>query len=257
MRHSLTNLALSSVPSRASRSKSARSIAAHRNALYAVTVAILGRSDAADVFGAPAFRGPMRVSKHVYGYRKCAKAGGRVLELCDAERSLPPMEYQTRGVWLELPSKLRDALHARGEAYARGGLHALEHLVIALAPLCATCEPGDLGCQCTRREGDEHAERLLLFERGRHGGVGVAEALHGEMPRLLQAAQARLESCDCEDGCLACVHMAGCGEYNEGLEKHAARAILRWLLQGETPPLPAATAASSAEDGGGADSSQC
>ena len=44
MRHSLTNLALSSVPSRASRSKSARSIAAHRNALYAVTVATLGRS---------------------------------------------------------------------------------------------------------------------------------------------------------------------------------------------------------------------
>ena len=51
--------------------------------------------------------------------------------------------------------------------------------------------------------------------------------------------QARLEGCSCERGCLSCVHMAGCGEYNEGLEKPAARVILRWLLQGETPPSPA------------------
>ena len=53
-----------------------------------------------------------------------------------------------------------------------------------------------------------------------------------------QAAQLRLESCDCEKGCLLCVHMPGCGEYNEGLDKAAARAVLRWLLQGEPPEPP-------------------
>ena len=204
-------------------------------------VFILGRSDPRAAFGAPAYRGPVRVSKHVYGYRKKSKAGGRLLEMYDLERPLPPMEYETRALWLELPHELRDALEVRGEAYARGGLHALEHLCIGLAPLCATCESSDLGCQCTRREGDEHAERFLIFER-RRGGVGVADALLVELPRLLQAAQARLEACDCEEGCLACVHMSGCGEYNEGLEKPAAKAILRWLLQGELPPAPSATA---------------
>ena len=55
----------------------------------------------------------------------------------------------------------------------------------------------------------------------------------------MACTQARLEGCSCERGCLSCVHMAGCGEYNEGLEKPAARVILRWLLQGETPPPPA------------------
>jgi DEAD/DEAH box helicase domain-containing protein len=179
------------------------------------------------------------VSKHVYGYRKKGKLGGNLIEMCDLERPLPPMEFDTRCVWLELPHELRDAMHAHGEAYARGGLHALEHLCIGLSPLCATCESTDLGCQCTRREGDEHAERLLLFER-RRGGVGVADALLVELPTLLQAAQARLEACDCDEGCLACVHMSGCGEYNEGLSKPAARAILRWLLQGELPPAAAA-----------------
>ena len=195
-------------------------------------VAILRRLGERDVYGCAAFHGPMRVSKHVYGYRKCARVGGRLLELVNAERAYPPMEYQTRGLWLDLPSALRDVLQARGVAYARGGLHALEHVLIGLAPLCATCEPTDLGCQCTRREGDEHAERLLLFER-RRGGVGVADALLLELPRLLEAAAARLASCDCSDGCLSCVHMAGCGEYNEGLDKQAAKRILRWLLEGE------------------------
>ena len=55
------------------------------------------------------------------------------------------------------------------------------------------------------------------------------------MERLLQAAQVRLDACGCTDGCLSCVHMAGCSEYNEGLNKAAARDILRWLIQGELP----------------------
>ena len=200
-------------------------------------VYILGRgTDPYDVFGCHSYAGPMRVSKSVYGYRMLNKATGKLMPygLVEVEKPLPPMEYDTRGIWLDLPSALRDALHKRGEAYARGGLHALEHLAISLAPLCATCEPTDLGCQCTRRPGDEHGERFLLFER-RRGGVGVADALPEGMPRLLQACQARLDECDCESGCLACVHMSGCGEYNEGLDKSAARTILKWLVQGEMP----------------------
>ena len=53
--------------------------------------------------------------------------------------------------------------------------------------------------------------------------------------RAVLQVSARLESCGCEDGCLSCVHMAGCGEYNEGLDKKAAQAVLQWLLRGERP----------------------
>jgi DEAD/DEAH box helicase domain-containing protein len=53
----------------------------------------------------------------------------------------------------------------------------------------------------------------------------------------MAVAGARLESCECEHGCLACVHLAGCGEYNEGLDKGGARDVLRWLLEGILPPL--------------------
>ena len=63
--------------------------------------------------------------------------------------------------------------------------------------------------------------------------MGVADLLLEELETLLRAAQQRLESCECELGCPSCIHMAGCGEYNEGLDKPAARRILRWLLQPE------------------------
>jgi len=184
------------------------------------------------VYSATAYCGPMAVTKSVYGYRKLSKHNASLIELCDAERPLPPHSYNTRGLWLDLPVQLRDALGARGHMFARGGLHAIEHAMIALAPLCVTCDPSELGCQCTRRQGDPHAERLLLFER-RAGGVGVAEQLVDELGALLLATQQRLEHCACVEGCPSCVHMAGCGEYNEGLDKPAALLILRWLLQGE------------------------
>ena len=93
------------------------------------------------------------------------------------------------------------------------------------------CDHADLGCQCTRRKGDAHAGRLLLFER-RRGGLGVAKALLDELPALLAAARSRLRHCPCADGCPACVHMPGCGEYNEGLDKRAALRILAALLDG-------------------------
>ena len=39
--------------------------------------------------------------------------------------------------------------------------------------------------------------------------------------------QVRLDACGCSGGCLSCVHIAGCSEYNEGLDKAAASMILR------------------------------
>ena len=37
-----------------------------------------------------------------------------------------------------------------GWALERGGLHAVEHLLITLCPLLVHTEPNDLKCQCTR-----------------------------------------------------------------------------------------------------------
>lgn len=204
--------------------------------------------------GVLAFWGPMRASRSVYGYRRKARATGRLIELADLETPLPPDEFDTVGLWLEPPSALRDGgppggiggpptcvpsseVGDRGSAllpsggYARGGLHAVEHLLIGLAPLAVSCDGADLACQCTRRRGDEHAERLLIFER-RPGGAGITEQLLPRLGELLAAAHRRLAACGCgaPGGCPGCIQIPRCGEYNEGLDRRAADRVLRWAL---------------------------
>ncbi|KAL3928793.1 MAG: hypothetical protein SGPRY_002239 [Prymnesium sp.] len=80
------------------------------------------------------------------------KLNSQLLELCDAHKPLPPIRYETRGVWLDLPPLLCSRVREGGAMCARGGLHAIEHAMIALAPLGVACESSDLGCQCTRRQ---------------------------------------------------------------------------------------------------------
>lgn len=213
--------------------------------------------------GVLAFWGPMRASRSVYGYRRKARATGRLIEVADLDAPLPPDETETVGLWLEPPSALRDGgtptgiggppggiwnLSTDGDpsagarssgsgsaphhgGYARGGLHAVEHLLIGLAPLVVSCDRADLGCQCTRRRGDEHAERLLIFER-RPGGAGITQQLLPRLGELLAAAHRRLAACGCgaPGGCPGCIQLPQCGEYNEGLDRRAADRVLRWAL---------------------------
>ena len=43
-----------------------------------------------------------------------------------------PYECETHGIWLELPNAVRTAIEAHGASFARGGLHAAEHLLVRL-----------------------------------------------------------------------------------------------------------------------------
>ena len=165
----------------------------------------------------------------MYGYRKLAKANAKLLELVELDAPLPPHEYETRGLWIELPSRLKGDLARRGhEAYARGALHAIEHLCIALAPLVVMCDHSDLGCQCTRRAGDAHAERLLLF-----GGGAAHRRRRAAQPAAAPAGRGSRAS---RRGCDRAARRACCSRmrrYNEGLDKGGAALLLRWMVRGE------------------------
>ena len=145
------------------------------------------------------FVGAMRVSKSVYGYRKLAKANAKLLELVELDAPLPPHEYETRGLWIELPSRLKGDLARRGHEYARGALHAIEHLCIARAARrdVRSFRPR-LPVHAAR--GRRAAERLLLERRG---GAGVAEQLRTSLPHLLGAALPASRR-GCDRGCPSC-----------------------------------------------------
>jgi DEAD/DEAH box helicase domain-containing protein len=157
-------------------------------------------------------------------------------------------------VWCELPTDVKQFLRTAVRDFDRGALHAIEHVLLSIAPLHALCEIGDLSCQHTRRDGDRNrcaqcckykyagihllhctgvSDLLLLFETSR-GGSGLSAVVSSRWFALLDAALRVLQSCACAQGCPQCVHVSQCGDYNEGLDKGAAKLTLTMLLHGKT-----------------------
>jgi len=163
--------------------------------------------------------GAVRVHWRMYGFRKRAKTDHSIMDQIDL--SLPPVEYPTQAVWMDLPGQVLQPLNEAGHSVDRGGLHALEHAMIALAPLCCDLEAAELSCQHTRRDGDPNRYLLLLYETQK-GGAGTATKVYAQWEMLLARAVKLLQECPCEQGCPNCIVIPGCGEYNHGLDKVAA-----------------------------------
>ena len=198
--------------------------------------------------------GKVTISKTIYGYEIRSKKNAMVLDRKEVHQE--PYTFETKAIWSEIPSSVQEEYYLaksgsaekfglgvslrkgktgkRGvELYAgeydRGALHSIEHVLCSLAPLVITCDPRDLGCQCTRREGDVNRYYLLLFETSR-GGLGIVDKLADRWMHLLKAAFEIISKCKCTDGCLSCIHCPSCGEYNHGLDKAGAILILSKLL---------------------------
>ncbi|KAK7248610.1 DEAD/DEAH box helicase [Aureococcus anophagefferens] len=103
--------------------------------------------------------GVVHVSSKVWGYRKVCKKTLRILSM--HEFSLPNLEFTTRDVdrrcgarprdfasstRLQCERRALDAIAAR-RLDARAGLHALNHALLALAPLFVLCDPGDVATE--------------------------------------------------------------------------------------------------------------
>jgi len=100
---------------------------------------------------------------------------------------------------------------------------------------------------------------LLLYETQK-GGAGTVAKVHAKWERLLADAVQLMEECPCEAGCPNCIVIAGCGEYNHGLDKAAAIRIGRALGLGKpghfalpgSAPTEAAAAIADADTTGAA-----
>lgn len=170
--------------------------------------------------------GPVKYRWSMYGFKKKAKSDHRVLDKIDL--SLPTIEYPTRAAWMDLPDSVLQPVAKDGHDVDRGGLHALEHAMIAMAPLCCDLESSELTCQHSRGETDANRFLLLLYETQK-GGAGSINRVYDQFEELLRRAVRLIEACPCDDGCPNCIIAMSCGEHNHGLDKVAALKIGRAL----------------------------
>ncbi|MFN2282748.1 MAG: DEAD/DEAH box helicase [Anaerolineales bacterium] len=119
--------------------------------------------------------------------------------------------------------------HQRAEAIVRvnSGISGLGYALHSLAPLLLMCDPGDLGLYTDFRSPFDNQRPIALIYEHIPAGIGFSKHLYEEFERLLDMAFQVISSCDCLDGCPACVGPGG--EKGAG-GKRETQAILDCLL---------------------------
>ena len=172
-------------------------------------------------------RGQVQVTDQVTGYRRFSVYGGEYLG--EEAQPMPPEVLMTEAVWFTFePSYLFGA--GVTEEDGPGTLHAAEHAAIGLLPLIATSDRWDLGGLSTLLHVDTGRPTIFVYDAA-PGGAGISERGFNAVAQWLSATLEAIESCGCENGCPSCVHSPKCGNRNEPLSKHGARALLTAMLQ--------------------------
>lgn len=176
--------------------------------------------------GRASYWGDVRVTTQVVGFRRKQRGSEAVLNTEPLD--LPPLSYETKSLWFDIPDDAVDELQARGLDLA-GGLHALEHAAISILPLYAMCDRNDIGGLSTPAHPDTGRAQVFIYD-ALPGGVGISEKGYKILFELWKATLQLLRECPCQDGCPSCVQSPRCGNNNQPLDKAAAAVILEALL---------------------------
>lgn len=150
--------------------------------------------------------------------------------------ALPQLTLETSGFWFAPAEETWAALKRRGLSPMEA-LSGVRNLFTTLLAMLSMCDPFDLGGMID--SGNLGRPALFMFDRY-PGGLGFAEQGYARLDELATAALEHLETCDCDNGCPACVgipilHVAqqqdpDLGRAREIPGKEAARALLQhWL----------------------------
>ncbi|OBZ75158.1 putative ATP-dependent helicase HRQ1 [Grifola frondosa] len=174
-----------------------------------------------------AFYGRVELKTVVYGYFKMRNK--TIIDAVDLDT--PPWERDTAGMWLDIPKQILDLMQNTGINPAEA-IHAAEHAFLNRFALAA-----DLRTECKVPEKEYKASaserkrpaRLVFYEPAcKTGGVSVKAFDH--VSDILYDAHDTVESCQCEEGCAACVDSPSCKEGNLVSSKVGALIILKALL---------------------------
>ncbi len=142
---------------------------------------------------------------------------------------LPPLHFSTVGMWFVIPEEIKSEITERGLDF-EGGLHAVEHAMIAMAPLYAMCDRRDIGGISTPMHYDTGQPTIIIYD-GFEGGIGISETLYSIIEDLFTITLRLIVNCECEEGCPSCIFSPKCGNDNAPLDKKAASIILDKLLK--------------------------
>jgi len=162
--------------------------------------------------------------KQITGFERRDASSGDVLG--EQALDLPETSLRTKALYYVLPDDLTERLRAAGDF--AGGIHAAEHAMISMFPLSFLCDRRDVGGLSTPLH--PHTDRPTIFIYDGHpGGVGLTRNGYATIDDLAATTHEMVSSCDCAEGCPACVQSPHCGNANDPLDKAVAVDLLAEL----------------------------
>jgi len=165
--------------------------------------------ESADVNGARAAHGDVRVNTQVVGFKKIRFY--TMENIGAGNLSMPEQELHTTAFWLHFPESFLVLFPDLTPAEKQSGLSGLANVLRTVASLLLMCDPRDLGVAIAEdiSQGTQSYEPDLFLFDNYPGGIGQSQPLFKLTSKLLAGALDVLKQCGCEAGCPACVGPAG------------------------------------------------
>ncbi|KAL6309039.1 P-loop containing nucleoside triphosphate hydrolase protein [Sparassis latifolia] len=174
-----------------------------------------------------AFYGRVELKTVVYGYFKIRNRS--IIDVVDLET--PPWERDSTGMWMDVPRRTLELMKHSGINPAEA-IHAAEHAFLnrfALGRDIKTeCKVPEKEYKATASQRKRPARLIFYDPTGKTGGVTVKAFDH--VSDLLLDALQTVESCECEEGCAACIDSPSCKEGNLVSSKNGALIVLKAIL---------------------------
>ncbi len=169
--------------------------------------------------------GKLKVTDQVTGYEKKLVANQRSLGIFPLD--LPPVTFETEGLWIEIPETVREVIEEQ-KMHFMGGIHAMEHAAIGILPLLVMTDRNDLGGISIPFHPQVEKAAVFVYD-GTPGGIGLARQAFDQATTMLERTLATIKNCHCDNGCPACVHSPKCGSGNRPIDKGTALCLLDML----------------------------
>jgi DEAD/DEAH box helicase domain-containing protein len=159
--------------------------------------------------------------KQVTGFQRRDPRTGEIMT--EESLDLPETTLSTRALYVALPPGLERLTQTMSGSF-EGGLHAVQHALVATFPLVILCDRRDVGSVSTTEHPQAETSALFIYDSYR-GGVGLARNGYDHIEKVFRHTWELLADCGCSDGCPACIQSPHCGRANEPLDKRLAATL--------------------------------
>lgn len=121
----------------------------------------------------------------------------------EAPLSLPPLSFETRATWFQIPFSAEE-VGLRAEEF-ECGLKGLEGVIPTILPYFIMCDAHDVSVHVENPAAGTGEATVYIYDNFA-GGIGLSEKVAGLLPDILAMAHRLVRDCRCEKGCPSCIY---------------------------------------------------